>query len=469
MLVFDKWLEDIDHYEKTLSEMATASMDQDFKEELSAIEQWFCVLTEAERTSALYSLLNQATQVQIRFLIMVLQQQAQQDPLSDILSPANFAKDAMHEKMTQAAHLASPSFYRPSPLKSLDSSAVQQMFPDAAAALANQRAELNRKKSGQVMAGSTNESAQNKLHMAPKDDGLRTPWTPSFRKSLDPPSRPRSAEPTNSAGLKTSIHATPLRSPRTDLNATSAPYSPFGESSGGNWASMTNTPASAMFPQPLTKLDSVQQRLAMSDVPRSVSSSFLSNSPRIVLESDVRKFRKPSRSPIGPDNVNFLPSSPLMMYDENGQLMNVQVAQALSSPGLPRHQPSLSTPTQSGATWQFMNGSNGGYIYPSSSPGLSIEGGYMSDNSSGRKRPPQSKPVENPADAKLLSDIPAWLRQLRLHKYTENLKTIKWQDLVKMTEEDLESKGISALGARRKLMKAFETVNEALEAGTLKA
>lgn len=93
----------------------------------------------------------------------------------------------------------------------------------------------------------------------------------------------------------------------------------------------------------------------------------------------------------------------------------------------------------------------------------------MSDNSSGRKRPPQSKPVENPADAKLLSDIPAWLRQLRLHKYTENLKTIKWQDLVKMTEEDLESKGISALGARRKLMKAFETVNEALEAGTLKA
>ena len=32
----DKWFEDIQHYEQTLEEMATASLDENFKEELKA-------------------------------------------------------------------------------------------------------------------------------------------------------------------------------------------------------------------------------------------------------------------------------------------------------------------------------------------------------------------------------------------------------------------------------------------------
>ena len=56
-----QWLQDIDQYEATLEEMATATLDQDFKDELSAIEQWFRVLSEAERTAALYALLQQTT------------------------------------------------------------------------------------------------------------------------------------------------------------------------------------------------------------------------------------------------------------------------------------------------------------------------------------------------------------------------------------------------------------------------
>ena len=69
-----QWIADIDQYETTLEEMAAATLDQDFKDELSAIEQWFRVLSEAERTAALYALLQQTTQVQIRFFIQVLQQ-----------------------------------------------------------------------------------------------------------------------------------------------------------------------------------------------------------------------------------------------------------------------------------------------------------------------------------------------------------------------------------------------------------
>lgn len=69
--------------------MAAASLDANFKEELTAIEQWFRVLSEAERTAALYSLLQSSTQVQVRFFITVLQQMARSDPMGAIMSPAN--------------------------------------------------------------------------------------------------------------------------------------------------------------------------------------------------------------------------------------------------------------------------------------------------------------------------------------------------------------------------------------------
>ncbi|KAK7206940.1 hypothetical protein BZA70DRAFT_275389 [Myxozyma melibiosi] len=64
-------------------------------------------------------------------------------------------------------------------------------------------------------------------------------------------------------------------------------------------------------------------------------------------------------------------------------------------------------------------------------------------------------------DDELLDDIPAWLRSLRLHKYTDNLKTLKWQDLVRLSAEDLDARGVSAMGARRKMLKVFEVVRAA--------
>lgn len=87
-----EWVADIDQYQTTLEEMAAATLDQEFKGELSSIERWFGVLSEAERTAALYSLLQQTTQVQIRFFIQVLRQMSQSNPITGVLSPANFEK-----------------------------------------------------------------------------------------------------------------------------------------------------------------------------------------------------------------------------------------------------------------------------------------------------------------------------------------------------------------------------------------
>ena len=85
-----QWIADIDQYQTTLEEMAAATLDQEFKDELTAIEQWFQVLSEPERTAALYALLQHTTQLQIRFFNGVLQQMAESHPAAGLLSTPNF-------------------------------------------------------------------------------------------------------------------------------------------------------------------------------------------------------------------------------------------------------------------------------------------------------------------------------------------------------------------------------------------
>ncbi len=84
----EQWLADIEQCENTLEEMATATTDQDFKAELTAIEEWFRVLSEAERTASLYALLQQATKVQILFFIQTLEEMLRKHPMPGILSSA---------------------------------------------------------------------------------------------------------------------------------------------------------------------------------------------------------------------------------------------------------------------------------------------------------------------------------------------------------------------------------------------
>jgi membrane peptidoglycan carboxypeptidase len=54
-------------------------MEDAFKEELKAIQQWFNVLSEQERTTALYSLVKSLNLDQIRFFMTVLQQMASKE------------------------------------------------------------------------------------------------------------------------------------------------------------------------------------------------------------------------------------------------------------------------------------------------------------------------------------------------------------------------------------------------------
>ncbi|KAG2195051.1 hypothetical protein INT47_003917 [Mucor saturninus] len=91
------------------------------------------------------------------------------------------------------------------------------------------------------------------------------------------------------------------------------------------------------------------------------------------------------------------------------------------------------------------------------------ENGYFSDHSdqsNGSKNRFMIKTKEkgDVVDMQLLQDVPAWLRSLRLHKYNPIFENYKWQDMLKMDDAALLSKGVAALGARRKLLKVFEQI-----------
>jgi hypothetical protein len=76
----------LSYYEKTLEEMTNTKLDDSFNDELRAIENWFNVLSQPERTACIYSLLKGITPLQTRFFITVLQQMAAKDASMDPLS-----------------------------------------------------------------------------------------------------------------------------------------------------------------------------------------------------------------------------------------------------------------------------------------------------------------------------------------------------------------------------------------------
>jgi hypothetical protein len=178
------------------------------------------------------------------------------------------------------------------------------------------------------------------------------------------------------------------------------------------------------------------------------------------------------------------------MVNEHGQLLNrdqvlaMQNQQVMGGFGAHRSRPnSPGIALQSASFAQqmaFASPQNNGFLsaYDGQNPllsggfgalniaqlGMGVPEGYLSDHSdlnrgrSPRGRRGTSKPPEDPTDPTLLQDIPAWLRSLRLHKYTDNLKDMRWTDLVELDDEALVKRGVNALGARRKMLKVFEQV-----------
>ncbi|KUI64067.1 Protein VTS1 [Cytospora mali] len=518
-----QWIADIDQYETTLEEMAAATLDQDFKDELSAIEQWFRVLSEAERTAALYALLQQTTQVQIRFFIQVLQQMGKSHPMSGVLSPANFDKDPMSSRLSDAMGKLSVDSARnsltraPSTSKrqsGLDTNTINAMFPDAAAAIATEKAKYTQS-TGTAPPSNRNSTVDNRNSLvaptisAPDDSNGQnnSPWGTDQRPKSSTGQAPMGqfAQPPPSAGLRSphpQIQGSQQIKSQTitagDKSVNDLPLlSPYGPS-GGNWASMVNTPMVANFnhqQQGANQADMVANATAM----KLAALSTVNN--RFALD-DVRKYRRARSNdapgaPLSPNPQGMGMGGHLniVMSNERGQVLTPEQMIAIQNQQLgggDRSRPNSPGFAMHGGFQQmgaFASPQANGFLNPYSgaSPllnngmtlgmgGIPIGGhheGYLSDHSdmnrgrSPRGRRGTSKPPEDPTDQTLLQDIPAWLRSLRLHKYTDNLKDLKWNELVELDDAALEARGVNALGARRKMLKVFDQVKEAKAAGKL--
>jgi hypothetical protein len=214
---------------------------------------------------------------------------------------------------------------------------------------------------------------------------------------------------------------------------------------------------------------------------------------------DVRKYRRArsndapghNQPPLSPNpHGASIPGASLVMINEHGQVLSRDQVMSLQNQqnlagfgGHHRSRPSspgIAMQTGFGPAMTFTSPQNHGFLtaYDGASPilnsgltpvnlaQLGLAGhheGYLSDHSEMRGRSPRgrrgtSKPPEDPTDPSLLQDIPSWLRSLRLHKYTDNLKDMKWTDLIELDDKQLEDRGVNALGARRKMLKVFEQV-----------
>ncbi|TVY47324.1 Protein VTS1 [Lachnellula occidentalis] len=537
--IAQQWIADIDQYETTLEEMAAATLDQDFKDELSAIEQWFRVLSEAERTAALYALLQQTTQVQIRFFIQVLQQMGKSHPMSGVLSPANFDKDPMSNRLSDAMNKLSVDGSRNSLTRppatpgtkrhsGLDPSTINAMFPDAAAAIATEKAKFTQQTGNPPSSNRNSAAYDNRNSLAAPiisgpadsaDNNGQPPASPWGSRSNDQNARPKSSsgqppmgqfmQPPPSAGLRSPVNQIPGSS---NVQTTTViapdnqgsglpPLSPYN-AGNGNWASMVNTPMVSTFNtgNSTTQADMVANATTM----KLAALATVNN--RFALD-DVRKYRRArsndgqgSNGQLSPSLQSNMPGANVVMINEHGQVLSREQVLALqaqqqqnsayagrrsrpSSPGIPMQgggfgQMGFASPQNNGflaaeyGSSPLMN-NNGMGTLNLGQFGLSGHEGYISDHSdmvrgrSPRGRRGSSKPPEDPTDPSLLQDIPSWLRSLRLHKYTDNLKDMNWTELVELDEKALEDRGVNALGARRKMLKVFDQVKEAKAEGKL--
>ena len=540
----EQWIQDIEQYETMLEEMAAATLDQDFKDELSAIEQWFRVLSEAERTAATYALIQQTTQMQQRFFAQVLNQMSRSHPITGVLSPSSFGEkgmpngtsfssthfadmnaDAMSSRLSDAMSKLNVDSARhsmggrppPSPgnkrNSGLDPSTINAMFPDAAAAIALKKAEYAQQAANPSNRNSAAIGDRTSLvtpSISAPTDSLPSHITSSSWRAADPQppiARPKSssgqpppmgqfAQPPPSAGLRSprpppsvssNIQNTTLTAPDTmgsDLPVLS-PYN-IGNSS---WASMSNTP---MVPNFNTQQQSVQNDMVANATAMKLAAlSTVSN--RIALD-DVRKYRRarstepqPHLQPgmAGVPTNTGIPGANMIVVNDQGQVLNAQQLAALQNQQMAAHNGRRSRPNSPGLAMHgagmghlnFSTPQNNGFLaaYDGTSPmmapnmgnmmgqfGGGTHEGYLSDASeiargrSPRGRRGSSKPPEDPTDPNLLQDIPTWLRSLRLHKYTDNLKDLKWDELIQLDEKGLEARGVNAQGARNKMLKVCQ-------------
>ncbi|KAI9283104.1 hypothetical protein BC943DRAFT_106528 [Umbelopsis sp. AD052] len=542
----DRWFEDLQVYERSLEDMANASMDQNFKEELQHVEQWFRFLSEAERTAAVYSLLQLATPVQARFYVTVLQQMGKTDPVGALLSPANPEKADMQAQLAGAMmkaeleasqRLLSVLPYQTGHVTSRPQAPHRRAMDRHSFALGDTEDYNNRVHVGRL--GNNNDYLYPHkvfgLDDSPMSARGHLQATRGSGSPLFPSTRPRSvveggsdnANPfgndwsfnnvqqqrnsvignigdraslsrPHSADISTWSFGKNVDSSDEKKHASPWGRSPTVSSFTGSMIERPNSASDAELAKALhtwTVNNGVEGNVAFNEDPKSNvrrnRNLYRAGIPGTVPESDERG--------MGSANANII----LSMYDQDGsggsKSLGTSYSPLLSpkAPSRPTSRSQSPAPRQSSSTglvplsprsWesrpkshhgatgsshygQFLNPNNRNdeYDYTSDHSDNSNVSGYsqrrrrLSSSASASTRSKDKLRGPDVVDMELLQDVPAWFRSLRLHKYNNIFEPMKWQDIVKMNDDDLTAKGVAALGARRKMLKVFETIQQHCE------
>ncbi|SAM05896.1 hypothetical protein [Absidia glauca] len=556
------WYEDLQQYERNLDEMAAASLDQNFKEEMHHVDQWFRFLSEAERTATIYTLLQHSSQVQVRFFINLLQQMGKRDSRHSILMTPNpeqgdmqsqFAGALAKAEMEASQRLMSVLPYKTGQVVSRPppSSARRQVDRHSFAlgdtedysrqflgSGANPRfGETSSRLGGPGGPGgpggggggggrptSQNFGAANSL-LTPTSGGavfhsgtnnrprsviegdtsafFSTPWStqaaPPSSSSRRPMSvvgnigdrnragsgleRPKSADISNwslggmesmieqqrgpgvSSGnggagagggaFPTSPWALGLDS---DIDFNSLTLQPYRRGNNSNSSNSSNNNNNNN-----TRTSGVASTGAMrTNIPGTLSETDEQQPPSFKPPPVISRptSPRPASSSSTPFNHRKHMISPLGMDKQFGQFLNPSEHGNGLESTISDHDYLSDHSEASNLSARRISGANlhsRGSILSAAAAGMSPKSSNNNANLINAAANKEKKSGEV-IDMELLQDVPAWFRSLRLHKYNSIFEPMKWQDIVKLTDTELEAKGVAALGARRKMLKIFENI-----------
>ncbi|KAJ2800125.1 Flap-structured DNA-binding and RNA-binding protein [Coemansia guatemalensis] len=492
----DKWFESLTQFEDMLEDMARVSLDSEFKNELDTIDDWFSVLAEPERTAALYSLMQHCSNLQVRFFITILQRMLvmDQDPDANGANASGATGPSGADAQAQDRHSIAGQAGAYAKLTMAGSNGMRASYDNGHAAFGGVRGAggipmLSGSPSVQRGGawGGSNVSSDNLLlagaKAAPGASALgeaaqARPKSSNHEADVNPDWRINRV-PGGAAGSPTTDHfahqqpgvAAVGASRRQSGNVLAQQSTPRVsvdmEPKDFRWSSLTDSlePFGNIGPDPnasaLTHiLENNMHRTSGIAARRSVSSrlSIPAKSPRDTMQAQQQQQLAASLAQMSVAGSQNMPSPLASSFAQQQQqargtyaqpyytASRVQPAAALGpAPGM------ATTPVRS--TFARAAAAAPLPVPPPAAP-AAAEPAPVSRSQS----PAVLKPQQESVDMKLVQDIPAWLRSLRLHKYTDCFVGMDWTSVVSLSDEQLQAKGVAALGARRKMLKVFEAV-----------
>ncbi|KAI9020113.1 hypothetical protein CLU79DRAFT_704395 [Phycomyces nitens] len=395
-----------------LEDVAVASLDQEFKDELQHINQWLRCRSDAERTAALYSVVQNASQIQIRFLITVLQQLAQ-DPLNtpagqDKGLPVNVASSVVsteseYEMRRRQLYPPSRRPSRPSICHRL-SSALSE--PD----------DLRRRHDFFPRTlGRPQELLYEKAVAARTQIQAHTSISCAF------PRHQPSLSASTSASVSTSVSTPESKSlfadwpfplSRKDTNA----VTPIGHPVDDPWSFKKKKDLDLPWARTI-KEDQAEEDL---------------HKPAI----DTQRLRSPSLL------------APPSLYEHNDD-------QSESDASLTSKDQSLT------GTARRRKRSSAARALKDKLAAEAVDFDLMKGKRIiiiSYKNTHTHTHIYIYIYIDFYIDVQNWLRSLRLHKYGHAFVGLEWQQVIRMTDADMLREGVNTIGARRKLLKVFENV-----------